>query len=202
MFLRRRQSYNSLRKLMSTQGVTELLLKLSDGKREVVDELLPIIYDELKRIAASYLRRERSDHTLQPTALVNEAYMKMVDITQVSWQNKAHFIGVAANQMRRILVDHARHHNAQKRGGEFHIMTLNEEIDKADEQTADLIALDDALNELAKMDPVKAKIVELRYFGGLSTDETAEVLGVAPITIKRHWKLTKAWLYGQLTRTN
>ncbi len=187
---------------MSTQGVTELLLRLSDGKRDVVDELLPLIYDELKRIAASYLRRERSDHTLQPTALVNEAYMKMVDITQVSWQNKAHFIGVAANQMRRILVDHARHHNAQKRGGEFHIMTLNEEIDKADEQTADLIALDDALNELAKMDPVKAKIVELRYFGGLSTDETAEVLGVAPITIKRHWKLTKAWLYGQLTKTN
>lgn len=185
---------------MSTHGVTELLIKLSDGKREVVDELLPIIYDELKRIAANYLRRERSDHTLQPTALVNEAYMKMIDITQVSWQNKAHFVGVAANQMRRILVDHARNHNAQKRGGEFHIMTLNEEIDKADEQSADLIALDDALTELAKMDPIKAKIVELRYFGGLSTDETAEVLGVAPITVKRHWKMAKAWLYGQLAK--
>jgi len=185
---------------MSTHGVTELLIKLSDGKREVVDELLPIIYDELKRIAANYLRRERSDHTLQPTALVNEAYMKMIDITQVSWQNKAHFVGVAANQMRRILVDHARNHNAQKRGGEFHIMTLNEEIDKADEQSADLIALDDALTELARMDPIKAKIVELRYFGGLSTDETAEVLGVAPITVKRHWKMAKAWLYGQLAK--
>ena len=185
---------------METQGVTELLIKLSDGKRDAVDQLLPLIYDELKRIAASYLRRERSDHTLQPTALVNEAYMKMVDITQVSWQNKAHFIGVAANQMRRILVDHARQHNAQKRGGEFHILTLNEEIDKADEQSAELIALDDALTELAKMDPVKAKIVELRYFGGLTTEETAEVLDVSPITIKRHWKLTKAWLYGQLTK--
>ncbi len=185
---------------MSTHGVTELLIKLSDGKREVVDELLPIIYDELKRIAANYLRRERSDHTLQPTALVNEAYMKMIDITQVSWQNKAHFVGVAANQMRRILVDHARNHNAQKRGGEFHIMTLNEEIDKAAEQSADLIALDDALTELAKMDPIKAKIVELRYFGGLSTDETAEVLDVAPITVKRHWKMAKAWLYGQLAK--
>jgi RNA polymerase sigma-70 factor (ECF subfamily) len=185
---------------MSTQGVTELLIELSNGRREAVDMLLPIIYDELKRVAANYLRRERPDHTLQPTALVNEAYMKMIDITQVSWQNKAHFIGVAANQMRRILVDHARTHNAQKRGGEFQILTLNEEIDKSDEETADLIALDDALNELAKMDPIKAKIVELRYFGGLSTDETAEVLGVAPITIKRHWKLTKAWLYGQLTR--
>lgn len=186
---------------MSTHGVTNLLIELSNGKREVVDELLPIIYDELKRIAANYLRRERSDHTLQPTALVNEAYMKMIDITQVSWQNKAHFIGVAANQMRRILVDHARHHNAQKRGGEFHIMTLNEEIDHVAEQSADLIALDDALTELAKMDPTKAKIVELRYFGGLSTDETAEVLGVSSITIKRHWKMAKAWLYGQLTKS-
>lgn len=188
-------------KSMSTQGVTNLLIELSNGKRDVVDELLPIIYDELKRIAANYLRRERNDHTLQPTALVNEAYMKMIDITQVSWQNKAHFVGVAANQMRRILVDHARHHNAQKRGGEFHIMTLNEEIDHADEQSADLIALDDALTELAKMDPVKAQIVELRYFGGLTTDETAEVLGVSSITIKRHWKMTKAWLYGQLTKS-
>ncbi len=185
---------------MSTQGVTDLLIKLSNGKRDVVDELLPIIYDELKRIAANYLRRERSDHTLQPTALVNEAYMKMIDITQVSWQNKAHFVGVAANQMRRILVDHARNHNARKRGGEFHIMTLNEEIDKADEQSAELIALDDALTELAKLDPIKAKIVELRYFGGLSTDETAEVLNVAPITVKRHWKMAKAWLYGELSK--
>ncbi len=185
---------------METQGVTDLLIKFSDGKREAVDQLLPLIYDELKRIAANYLRRERSDHTLQPTALVNEAYMKMIDITQVSWQNKAHFIGVAANQMRRILVDHARQHNAQKRGGEFHILTLNEEIDKADEQSTELIALDDALTELAKMDPIKAQIVELRYFGGLTTDETAEVLDVSPITIKRHWKMTKAWLYGQLTK--
>ena len=184
---------------METHRVTNLLIELSDGKREVVDEILPLIYGELKRIAANYLRRERSDHTLQPTALVNEAYIKMIDITQVSWQNKAHFIGVAANQMRRILVDHARNHNAQKRGGEFQILTLNEEIDKADEESTDLIALDDALNELAKMDPVKAKIVELRYFGGLSTTETAEVLGVSPITVKRHWKLTKAWLYGQLS---
>jgi RNA polymerase sigma factor (TIGR02999 family) len=184
---------------MSTQGVTELIHELSNGRREAVDQLLPLIYDELKRLAANYLRRERQDHTLQPTALVNEAYMKMIDITRVSWQNKAHFIGVAANQMRRILVDHARNHNAQKRGGEFQILTLNEEIDKAAEEATDLIALDDALTELAKMDPVKAKIVELRYFGGLSTNETAEVLGIAPITVKRHWKLTKAWLYGQLT---
>lgn len=187
---------------MSTRGVTELLLGLSNGKREAVDQLLPMIYDELKRLATNYLRRERSDHTLQPTALVNEAYLKMVDITQVSWQNKAHFVGVAANQMRRILVDHARNHHAKKRGGEFHILTLNEEIDKADEQSTELVELDDALNELAKMDPTKARIVELRYFGGLTMDEVAEVLGVSTITVKRHWKMTKAWLYGRLAKTN
>ena len=185
---------------METHRVTDLLIELSDGKREVIDEILPLIYGELKRIAANYLRRERSDHTLQPTALVNEAYIKMIDITQVSWQNKAHFIGVAANQMRRILVDHARERNAQKRGGELQIVTLNEEIDKGDEQSADLIALDEALDELAKMDTVKARIVELRYFGGLTMDEVAEVLGVSTITVKRHWKMAKAWLYGRLTK--
>ena len=185
---------------MANQGVTDLLLKFNGKDEAVANELLPLIYNELKRIASNYVRRERSDHTLQPTALVHEAYMKMVDITQISWQNKAHFLGVAANQMRRILVDYARQHNAEKRGGEFHIMTLNEEIDKAIEQSTELIALDDALNELAKMDEVKAKIVELRYVGGLTVEETAEVLGVAPITIKRHWRMTKAWLYGQLSK--
>jgi RNA polymerase sigma factor (TIGR02999 family) len=180
-------------------NITKLLLEFSNNREGVANELLPLIYDELKRIASNYLRRERSNHTLQPTALVHEAYMKMVDITQISWQNKAHFLGVAANQMRRILVDYARQHNAEKRGGEFHILTLNEEIDKAIEQSTELIALDDALNELAKMDPVKAKMVELRYFGGLTVEETAEVLGVSAITVKRHWRMTKAWLYGQLT---
>ncbi|MBX3293825.1 MAG: sigma-70 family RNA polymerase sigma factor [Acidobacteria bacterium] len=185
---------------METHAVTGFLVELSKGNRDVLDELLPLIYNELKRIAAGYLRNERSGHTLQPTALVNEAYLKMIDITQVSWQNKAHFIGVAANQMRRILVDHARRHNAEKRGGEFHILTLNEEIDKADEEAAELVELDDALNELAKMDPVKAQIVELRYFGGLTMEEAAEVLGVSVITVKRHWKMTKAWLYGRLAK--
>lgn len=185
---------------MTNQGITDLLLKFNGKDESAANELLPLIYNELKRIASNYLRRERSDHTLQPTALVHEAYMKMVDITQISWQNKAHFLGVAANQMRRILVDYARQHNAEKRGVEFHIMTLNEEIDKAIEQSTELIALDDALNELAKMDEIKARIVELRYFGGLTVEETAEVLGVAPITIKRHWRMTKAWLYGQLSK--
>ncbi len=181
-------------------NITQLLQRFADNRQEAANELLPLVYNELKRIASNYLRRERSDHTLQPTALVHEAYLKMVDITQVSWQNKAHFLGVAANQMRRILVDYSRQHNAMKRGGEFHILTLNEEIDKAIEQSTDLIALDDALNELAKMDPVKAQMVELRYFGGLTVEETAEVLGVSTITVKRHWRMTKAWLYGQLTQ--
>jgi RNA polymerase sigma factor (TIGR02999 family) len=185
---------------MESQSITGLLRKFNGRDQAVADELLPLIYNELKKIAANYLRRERSDHTLQPTALVHEAYLKLIDITQVSWQNKAHFLGVAANQMRRILVDYARQHNAEKRGGEFHIMTLNEDIDKAIEQSTELIALDEALNELAKMDEVKARIVELRYFGGLTVEETAEVLGVAPITIKRHWRMTKAWLYGQLSK--
>lgn len=185
---------------MDTHTVTQLLQDLSAGKRDVVDELLPLIYDELKRLAAGYLRRERSGHTLQPTALVNEAYLKMIDITRVSWQSKAHFIGVAANQMRRILVDHARQHNALKRGGEMHIVTLNEQVDASDEQSAELIALDDALTELAKMDPTKAKIVELKYFGGLTSEEVAEVMDVSVITVKRHWKMAKAWLYGELSR--
>lgn len=185
---------------MDTNGATEILVRLSDGDRDAVNDLLPLVYDELRRVAANYLRQERSDHTLQPTALVNEAYLKMIDITQISWQNKAHFVAVAANQMRRILVDHARRRNAFKRGGEFHILTLNDEIDKANDETTELIELDDALNELAKMDAIKARIVEMRYFGGLTMEEVAEVLDVSVITVKRHWKMTKAWLYGRLAK--
>lgn len=187
---------------METQGVTGILVRLSDGDKDAVNDLLPLVYDELRRLAGNYLRQERSDHTLQPTALVNEAYLKMVDIDRISWQNKAHFVAVAANQMRRILVDHARRRNAFKRGGEFHILTLNDEIDKAADETTELIELDDALTELAKMDALKAQIVEMRYFGGLTMDEVAEVLGVSVITVKRHWKITKAWLYGRLAKNS
>jgi len=187
---------------MDTNGVTGILVRLSDGDRDAVNDLLPLVYEELRRLAGSYLRQERSDHTLQPTALVNEAYLKMVDINQISWQNKAHFVAVAANQMRRILVDHARRRNAFKRGGEFHILTLNDEIDKAADETTELIELDDALTELARMDALKAQIVEMRYFGGLTMDEVAEVLGVSVITVKRHWKMTKAWLYGRLAKNS
>lgn len=187
---------------MDTNGVTGILVRLSDGDRDAVNDLLPLVYEELRRLAGNYLRQERSDHTLQPTALVNEAYLKMVDINQISWQNKAHFVAVTANQMRRILVDHARRRNAFKRGGEFHILTLNDEIDKAADETTELIELDDALTELARMDALKAQIVEMRYFGGLTMDEVAEVLGVSVITVKRHWKMTKAWLYGRLAKNS
>ena len=186
----------------SPQEVTKLLVQLTDGDRRAMDELLPLIYDELRRLASSYLRRERQGHTLQPTALVHEAYMRMVDQTQVRWQNRAHFFGVAAQMMRRILVDHARSQQAEKRGGEFQKLSLDERIDvSGQDRDLNLVALDDALNRLAEIDPQKSKIVEMRFFGGLSVEETAEVLGVSVPTVKRHWRLAKAWLYGEIKKT-
>ena len=182
----------------TTENVSQLLVELSNGNHAVVDALLPLIYDELRNLAANYLRRERRDHTLQPTALVHEAYLRLVDQRSVNWQNRAHFFGVAAQLMRRILVDHARAHNAEKRGHDFQKLSLDENIDKADERSAELIALDDALKELAEIDEQKSRIVELRYFGGLTVEETAEVLGVTPVTIKRHWRMAKAWLHGRM----
>jgi RNA polymerase sigma factor (TIGR02999 family) len=181
-----------------TENITQLLIEVTNRNSAAVDVLLPLIYDELRKLAANYLRRERSDHTLQPTALVHEAYMRMVDQTQVNWQNRAHFFGVAAQMMRRILVDHARAHNAEKRGQDFQILSLDENIDKSVERSSELIALDEALRTLAEMDEQKGRIVELRFFGGLSIDETAEVLGVSAPTVKRQWRMAKAWLYGQV----
>jgi RNA polymerase sigma-70 factor (ECF subfamily) len=183
-----------------SDGITRLLLELSNGNRDAVDALMPLIYHELRHLASNYLRRERPDHTLQPTALVNEAYLRMVDQTRANWQNRAHFFGVAAQMMRRILVDHARAHAAEKRGHDFQKLSLDENIDKAVERSEELVALDDALKNLVNIDEQKARIVELRYFGGLSVEETAEVLGVTPITIKRHWRMTKAWLFGQMQK--
>jgi RNA polymerase sigma-70 factor, ECF subfamily len=180
------------------ESVTRLLIELTNGNHAAVDALLPLIYDELRSLAANYLRRERPDHTLQPTALVHEAYLRMVDQTQVNWQNRAHFFGVAAQMMRRILVDHARSHRAEKRGADFQKLSLDENIDKAVERSAELVALDEALKALAEIDEHKSRIVELRYFGGLSIEETAEVLGVSPITVKRHWRMAKAWLFGRM----
>lgn len=183
------------------KDVTQLLIRLTDGNTQALDELLPLIYDELRSLANRYLRRERSDHTLQPTALVHEAYLKLIDQKHVRWQNRAHFFGVAANMMRRILVDHARRHTADKRGGEAEKMPLEEEIlvVASDNKSVELLALDEALENLTKIDPQKARIVEMRYFGGLSVEETAEVLGVSPVTVKRQWRMAKAWLYGQIS---
>ena len=187
----------------SAQDLTQMLIQLSEGRAQVVDDILPLIYDELRRLAGNYLRRERSDHTLQPTALVHEAYLKLIDQTQVKWQNRAHFFGIAANIMRCILVDYARQHRADKRGGAAEKLPLEEEILIVSEgKSAELLALDEALENLAKIDEQKSKIVELRYFGGLSVEETAEVLGVSEVTVKRHWRMAKAWLYGQLSQEN
>jgi RNA polymerase sigma factor (TIGR02999 family) len=173
--------------------LTQMLIRLTEGNTEVVNEILPVIYDELRSLAGNYLRRERDNHTLQPTALVHEAYIKLIDQKNVQWQNRAHFFGIAANIMRRILVDHARKHTAEKRGGAGENLPLEDELVIVSEgKSAQLLALDEALENLAKMDAQKAKIVELRYFGGLSVEETAEVLGVSEITVKRHWRMAKA----------
>jgi RNA polymerase sigma factor (TIGR02999 family) len=183
------------------ENITQLLIELSNGNQASVNDLLPLVYEELKKMAANYLRRERADHTLQPTALVHEAYLKLIDQTRVSWQNRAHFFAVSAQLMRRILVDHARSHNAEKRFGGLEKLQLDESIDKAIEIGGEILALDEALQSLAKVDPQMSKLVELRYFGGLTFEEAAEVLGVSLITVKRHWKLARAWLYGHLSQT-
>jgi RNA polymerase sigma factor (TIGR02999 family) len=181
--------------------ITQLLIDLTNGNRAAVDTLLPLIYSELRSLAANYLRRERIDHTLQPTALVHEAYLRLVDQTQVNWQNRAHFFGVAAQMMRRILVDHARAHEANKRGGDFQKVELEDVLNAGVNRSWELIALDDALVELATFDETKSRIVELRYFGGLTVEETAEALNVTPVTIKRHWRMAKAWLFGKIQRS-
>ena len=169
--------------------VTQLLVDWSHGDQAALEALTPIVYEKLRRLAHRYMQAQRRDHTLQTTALVNEAYLKMIDITQVSWQSKAHFIGVAANQMRRILVDHARKHNAEKRGGEFHILTLNEEIDKAaEQQSTELIELDDALNELASMDPTQRWSTPTLLIARPGGSDPAETLQF-PLTL-----VAKVWL--------
>lgn len=179
---------------LGQDSVTQLLLQLTRGNQAVMEELLPVVYDELRRLAASYLRRERPGHTLQPTALVHEAYMRLVDQTQVNWQNRAHFFGVAAQLMRRILVDHARRHQAEKRGGFRQKLTLDEAVDYSQTRDVDLVKLDDALTALAKFDARQSRIVELRFFGGLTIEETAEALGISPATVKVDWSMAKAWL--------
>ena len=178
--------------------VTRLLQQWSVGRQDALDELLPAIYDELRRLATAYLRRERPDHTLQATALVHEAFLKLVDQRSVQWQNRAHFFGIAAQAMRRILVDHARAHVASKRGSGERPLSLDEAVVVGPGIDVDVLALDEALTRLADLDPQQARVVELRFFGGLTMDETAEVLHISPATVGREWTLAKAWLYAAL----
>jgi RNA polymerase sigma-70 factor (ECF subfamily) len=180
-------------------SVTELLEQLSAGKEGAMNDLLPVVYAELRRQAARYLRRERKNHTLQPTALVNEAFFRLVDQRNVQWQNRAHFFGVAAQAMRRILIDHARTEQRIKRGGVKQHVTLDEGMLAEQARSIDILALDEVLTRLAAIDERQAKVVELRFFAGLSVDETAEVMGISNATVKREWSMAKAWLYAQLS---
>jgi len=176
------------------QQVTQILIDWSEGDREAADRLMPLIYDELRQLARSYLQRERSGHTLQATGLVHEAYLRLVDQTSVTWQNRAHFFRVAAQVMRRILVDHARRFRASKRGGEWEKVEFDEALAPAPSRSVDLIALDDALQDLAQLKPEHSQIVELRFFGGLSFEEVGEVLDISSRTAEREWRMARAWL--------
>jgi len=186
---------------LSSKEITQMLVDWANGRQEVLEELMPLVYDELLRLAVHYLRQERPDHTLQPTALVHEAYLRLVDQTQPHWQNRAHFFGIAANLMRQILVNHALSHRAAKRGGSALRVTLDDAADYSKEQGLDLVALDDALTRLAALDPQQGRIVELRFFGGLTIEEAGEVLRISPATVKREWTMAKAWLHCALTKT-
>ena len=185
--------------MQDSESVTQLLVKWNDGDSMALERLMPLVHSELRRLAANYLRRERQNHTLQPTALVNEAYLKLVDQRHAQWQNRAQFFGVAAQLMRRILVDHARQHNAAKRGGpsQERLSITNAEALNA-KPDLDLLALHEALEELTVMDPQQGRIVELKFFGGLSIEETAEVLGIGHATVERDWKMARAWLRRKL----
>lgn len=181
----------------SPEEVSGLLQAWSEGDRDALDRLTPIVYDELHRLAQRYMRRERPGHSLQATALVNEAYMRLADYKSMRWQNRAHFFAVSAQLMRRILVEHARRHNL-KRGGDVPHVALEETVIIGGDRDADLVSLDDAMNTLAQFDARKAQVVEMRFFGGLSVEETAEVLKVSSITVIRDWSTAKAWLYREL----
>lgn len=179
-------------------GITVLLLKWSKGDSSAREELMPLVYGELRRLAARYLRRERVNHTLQPTALVNEAYLRLVDQQKVEWQNRAQFFGLAARLMRNILVDHARRHQAAKRGGQQFTVSLSRADRISQEAEIDLVALHETLERLAAHDQQKGRIVELRFFGGLTIEETAEVLEISHATVERDWKMARAWLRCEL----
>ena len=181
-------------------GITELLIAWSDGSREALDDLIPVVHDDLRRLAASYMQREPAGHPLQPTALVSEAYLRLIDQRRVKWRNRAHFFGVAAGMMRRILVDYARRRRAERRGRDWERVTLTD-VDVAAHEPSklDVLALHESLDRLAGFDPQQARIVELRYFAGLTIEETAEVVGVSEATVAREWTIAKAWLRANLS---
>jgi|SRR5688572_17753899 len=183
-----------------TSRVTQLLIAWNSGRSEALEDLLPLVYGELRRLAARYLHREPADHTLQPTALVNEAYLRLVDQRQVKWQNRAHFYGIAAKIMRRILVDSARARKTDKRGAGWERVSLIEDQTPAGAADIDVLALDQALQRLATFDQQQERIVELRYFGGLTIEETAEVVGISAASVVREWTIARAWLRGELSK--
>lgn len=185
----------------SSQEITQLLLAWGQGDLTALERLMPLVYEELRRLARRHMNRQRPGHTLQTTALVNEAYLRLIDSSQVQWQNRAHFFAVSAQLMRRILVDFARSRKSLKRGAEARQVTLDDSLEVSSDRGADMIALDDALNALAEMNPRQSQIVELRYFGGLSEEEIAEALKISPRTVRRDWSLARAWLYRELSRT-
>ena len=184
--------------LIPQTQVTQLLHRWQEGSPEALEALMPLVYNELKRLAGSYLRRERPDHTLQSAALVNEAYLRLVDQTQTRWQNKAHFYGIAAQMMRRILADHARGHNAAKRGAGMPELELDEAMAQAQSRSVDVLDLEEALQRLEKLDAQQGRIVELRFYSGLSIEDTANVLGISPATVKRDWAAARAWLFREV----
>ncbi len=189
------------RSKQNSHEITQMLLEWNGGDRSSLDKLLPFVYDELHRQAARYLRRERRDHTLQTTALINEAYLKLIDQREVNWESRTHFFAIAANLMRRILVDYARAKNREKRGGDYLMLPLEEAaLVAGKEKNIDLMALDEALTGLEKIDERQARIVELRYFGDLTLEETAEALGISRTTVADDWAMAKAWLHRELTR--
>ena len=184
----------------ATQNVTAMLRDWTNGDQEALDKLIPVVYDELRRQAARYLREERPGHTLQTTALIHEAYLRLINQHNVEWKDRAHFYAIAARLMRQILVDHARKRQAAKRGGSDIKVPLEEEMVISPERNMDLVALDEALTRLAGIDPQQSRIVEMRYFSGLSTEETAEVMGVSSRTVKRDWNVAKAWLRQEISK--
>lgn len=185
--------------MQTPDGITELLVRWNGGDQAALDKLMPLVYSELRRLAGNYLRRERKEHTLQPTALVNEAYLRLVDQRNAKWQNRAQFYGIAAQLMRRILVDHARSRQAEKRGGsDQQRLSITSAQGLATKPDLDVLALHEALEELKLMDPQQERIVELKFFGGLSIEETAEVMNLGHATVERDWKMARAWLRRKL----